>query len=326
MKRTAIVRDMFAPLGKSRLRPVKGPLFEPQVIEEGRPASIWRRLFYHGVKEGIVEEILFLASEEARRPKGHAIVAAALHLADPGDDAALAALSYIGVTAAVIMRGATQWSFPTPAETGEAALIVPVGGRCAPVAECLALLGTHELAPERTAADIADLVAICVSDGKPLSFNGTTAALGAFATRRVQVPLIDHDTGLPVRDGAGEIVRVPETRLRIATNGIAWLTRHRDRARAMATDCRGLAVARVLELPDRGETLLLDRSAFCFRRENNACIIPVDTDAVACPDSAELAEFVAAELKARAKLPAAPQVLGPRDPARIDGAQNGKPR
>lgn len=289
MRKTGILRSgtakFFAPLSHMK--------------EEGRPPMLWRRMFFHSVKIDIIETLAHLRQTPARFPGGHETVCRALGISyekGDGDDAARLVLNSFGVTATRILRGSKQWSFPDSKTEGEDAIIVPVGGRCAPMAECLSLLGTHELMREADADAIGDLIAIPLSDGKPLSFNLTTVAIGAFS--------FAISTGLR----NGEQTKT----VRIATNGLAWLRRHVVRARTMAEGWPAHLVARKLPPPDRSETLLLDESAFSWRLEHSAHPWPAGTRAVICPDSAELASFIATELKRRDRLPPSPQVLGPR--------------
>lgn len=279
MRKTAITRSgtarFFAPLSRMK--------------EEGRPPMLWRRMFFHSIKPDLVDTLDHLRQAWTRHPGGHGIVCGALGIPltdGDGDKASRLVLSSLGVTATKILRGSKQWSFPDRNTEGEDAIVVPVGGHAAPMAECLSLLGTHELMREADADAIGDLIAIPLSDGKPLSFNGTTVAVGAFTAN--------------------------EGRVRIATNGLNWLKRHVVRARTFAEGWPPHLVARKLPPPDRSETLLLDESAFSWRLEHSAHPWPADTRKVICPDSAALAELIAAELKRRDKLPPAPQVLGPK--------------
>jgi hypothetical protein len=261
-------------------------------LEEGRPPALWRGLFFHAVcGPELADAVIALGDPRARFPAGHLTLCGALGLTleDPADEAPRQVLSYLGITATRIVRLGARWSFPFAGEeaSAEDAIVVPVGGVAWPCAACLPLLGAHDLAREAEPQDIADLIAIPVKDGAPLSFNGTTASIGAFSAR--------------------------EERVRIATNGLNWLKRHVVRARKMKEEMSSHLVAGSLDLPDRLETLLLDRSAFSFRMEmTSACAIPDRATSIACPDSSELADFIAGELKTRTKLRPAPQVLGPK--------------
>src|SRR5262245_10123561 len=116
---TAILRDMtakFAPLER-----------------EGRCAQLWRRMFYHAVEGDLIDTLLALHTDDARRPRMAATVCKALgvSLDDPADGAARLALNYIGVTAARIVVEGKQWREASPDE-GTDALVVPVGGPRAP--------------------------------------------------------------------------------------------------------------------------------------------------------------------------------------------------
>src|SRR5262245_5609040 len=273
---TALLRDMtakFAPLER-----------------EGRCARLWRRTFYHTVSDDLIDSLLALHTEEARRPRMAAAVCKALgvSLDDPADAAARVALNYFGVTAARIEVEGRQWREAVPGE-GSEALVVPVGGPMTPMADCLSLLGAHDLANEATPDDIGDLVALPLDGSRAVSMNGTTAAVGRFA---------------PNDDGV----------ISIATNGVAWLRQHVKRARdASRGAVTGMdhAIARSLVFPDRITTLLLDVRAFDWRNAPESWIARAGISKSICWDSKEVSDYIAGELKRKDQAPPVPSVRGP---------------
>lgn len=297
MKRTAVIRDWNAPLSRMKAESRGETAFSASypLLEEGRPAAIWRRLFYRTL-DPARDDVELLGQLRGLKPYpgGHDAVCAALGLSleSEEDEAPRRVLSYFGVTASKIMPGPKQWTFPASKEEGTPAVIVPVGW-CGVMhltgltASCLALLGAHELAREAELGEIGDLIAIPLEGTHPLSFNGTTAAIGSFKP-----------------NAAGD--------LRLASDGLNWLKRHIGRARKAAAEMPAHLVARTLAFPDHSETLLIDAKAFAWRLENPRYPIAAGTKQVKCPDSAELADLIATELKKREKLPPAPQVLGPK--------------
>lgn len=274
-KRTAFCRD-----GSTR-SVGSGPVaFEH---EQGRPASVWRDLFYRRVSDDLVDTVLMLATPDAKHPKGHAVVCRALgvDLDGTADEPARLALRVIGVTSTRIVHDGKQWRLPISGadEPTVEALVVPVGSM-GPYAVCLALIGRHDFERESDLSDIGDLVAIPLDGSDMVSFGDTVNAIGMFA-------------------GVNGTVR-------LACSGLAWLRRHVERARALGAQFLEYR----FDLPDRVETLVLNVRAYNWRLDSGS--FPFVARRVLVADRADISEYIAGELRKRDPLPKGPQIIGPK--------------
>ena len=193
------------------------------------------------------------------------------------------------------MHMAQQWRHPQAAckffaaEQGIPALILPVAapadGRGSSYAAALSLAreGEHAFAEQ-----IADLVALPLDGGRPMSLTGFTAAGGGFEP-----------------DAQG--------RLTFYGSGKAWLDAHLAGVADLCVETPGHLVER-LHMPFRGPdgVLLLEPRAFEWRLTRYDCAIPYRAREIICADSRKLAELIDTEMRKREKPRPAPTVRGPR--------------
>jgi len=202
------------------------------------------------------------------------------------------------------MHLSRQWRFPLQergifaAETGKPAIIVPVGnaetlvrnGTCVVEVRSSRTLSLLELG-EAFEDNIADLVAIPLDGSRPLSLTGYTAAIGDFT---------------------GNV-------LTVYGSGKAWLDAHFARLRGLCADTPSHLAAQIHEaelfaLPSG--VLLVEPRAFEWRVCRFDCAVPRGVGEIVCPDSAALAQWLAAELKKPDVARDVPRVSGPDARAR----------
>lgn len=215
---------------------------------------------------------------------------------------------------------APQWRAPIvddpmfPAEKGTPALILPVAHRQAlPLGGGEEISGWTELHPatgmgriagafdgvmsylrdgDAFAETIADLVAIPLGGGRPLSRSGYTVAVGRFE---------------PAASGT----------LTIFASGKAWLAAHLARVRTIAEDTPPHLVAETLMpfAPPEG-VLLIEPRAFEWRVCRYDCVLPETVTEIRCPDSPALAAFIDGAMRKKERVRTLPTVLGPAQKAR----------
>jgi hypothetical protein len=181
---------------------------------------------------------------------------------------------------------APLWRYPiTGEETGIWALMLPVDGGDEPSTLSRTLLGDDGFAES-----IADLIALPVDGGRPLSMTGYTVAIGGF------------------RGDARH-------RLTLYGSGLAWLKAHMAQARAVAADTPPHLVEQLhLPFPAPGEAavLLLEPDALEWRVVKSDCIVPREVQEIACPDSRKLAEMIDQALRKKERPRTIPKVMGPK--------------
>lgn len=184
------------------------------------------------------------------------------------------------------IHGAPTWRPTLDDETGTRAIILPV---CAPNVTENLTLSLAILNADDFAAHIADLVAIPLDGGRPLSRSGHTLAIGTF--------------------------RAEEGKLVLRGSGKAWLDAYLALARETAADTPAHLVERLhtpFPAPDYGATLVIEPLALDWRVTSAGCVIPHDAMQVVCPDSRALAQKIDELMRRRERVRPLPKVLGPR--------------
>jgi hypothetical protein len=185
------------------------------------------------------------------------------------------------------MHLAQQWRHPLPAskffaaEKGVRALMLPVMADSGKVALPLSL---SQMGEDTFCEHIADLVAIPLDGGRPLSLTGFTACVGAFEP-----------------DAAG--------RMTFYGGGKTWLDAHLADIAERCADMPGDIDERLMGAPFG--ILMVEPRAFEWRVSRFDCALPYRTTEIACPDSRTLAQWIAAELRKKEKPRAVPTVRGP---------------
>jgi hypothetical protein len=189
------------------------------------------------------------------------------------------------------MHLAPRWRYPisdtslsVSAEAGIPALILPVGSG-EKFGEVLSL---SAMGDEDFAAAVADLAAIPLDGGRPLSMTGYTVAVGTMRA--------DH-----------------KGRLVVYGSGRAWLDACLAMARTIAADTPSHLVERLhLPFPAPDFTLLVEPKALEWRVTQWRCVIPTAVNKIVCPDSRSLAQLIDTAMRKKVRVRTLPTVCGPR--------------
>jgi hypothetical protein len=180
-----------------------------------------------------------------------------------------------------------RWRHPVDGEIAKTAIVLPVFGVEALTAGTLSLFA----APLADFAHmVVDLVAIPVDGGRPMSWNGLTAAVGDFT----------------VSERGGVM---------IYGSGLRWLKAWLETVRMMGREMPAALTAKTIEAPEHAATLMLEANAFEWRMARPSCVLPAHAESVIVPDSQGLALAINAKIRAKEKAPRLPSVEGPAQPS-----------
>ncbi|HEY4112891.1 MAG TPA: hypothetical protein VGM17_02415 [Rhizomicrobium sp.] len=185
-----------------------------------------------------------------------------------------------------------RWREPISGhEDGAPALIVPVAaGSCGWIGGLGYTLSCWRLSDDDFFAGIADLIALPLDGGRPLSLLGHTVAVGFLRA-----------------DERGRMV--------VHASGKVWLEAHMRRAIEATRDWPAHLVSAQcmpFDEPDKFGILVLEPRALEWRVTRPDCAIPEEAREIVCPDSRKLAELIDTAMRRKERTRPLPVVRGPQ--------------